>query len=955
MNTHSRKPSIIKSIITIVMIGVPVWFLGGNLPPVRSIAMLATIVASLFVIASALFRKDKEALRQLPFALWISVPLILGTIYAALQAYSADWNPIASSYPPATRLRLCELLLGIATFLLFSRLLIRPSQTSWFFGVVMVTGAAVAAFGLIQHAGWNGKLYWFYELIYGGQPFGPFVNGNNAGGFLLMCFAASNFFIASRIFRGSTIESNGVSRRKSRGIVKELTDFIVNALAQLDNRRLYVCGAMILIAAGIATSLSRGALVALAVSTITGWMLLFSNKRMVIALSTAVLLLGVAIALYTEGNSSALRPTTVGESLQSMTDVTKASSNRLAHWSVAWRMVQDHWLTGTGLGTYSISYPSYQQAHLTKIFLHAENQYLEALAEMGIFGLAMLLIAIGFFLRVTLQLIQETDAFSRAVGVSGLMALVSQMVAGALDFGLYQPANTILMAGMMGAVVGRKTWIEQTRPKDAVQAPAWGHVANQLIFACVLLATGWATWEYSAVDAQEKAARFIARFQPLRDAVRIKEMETLVGHSLRVRPDDAKNHLAMSQLKTLRYRIDASYELIKAAEEQREQLENAASESGDGTDASSTTTDAPESQSVTQMLREQLPDLSPVDQDAGLNVDIEDIAGDLIEPSTESQNQQPDAEEPSDAQTPAGESDSSTVSQVARSEPITIEQVWGSTSLNNLHRLTRAAQKFNPELFDEIVNSAPVKDHLSVAFEHAKKANELLPDEADLLMHVAHLAHLFDKDFSEEARITRAIERRPYGSGSLFTGGLLSLQSFRYDQGCGYWKRCLELTRTYDPQIIDFCRRELTVDQFLNKTLPEDPELLIRLARNYFRQPEDYVLKKIILDHTARVVAKSDLETTDKFHWQGIAAFEGLKFDEAIECFNKVLEARSDEVSTRVMLARALIAKKQYLEATEELKVCQLYSDCPIGLVQRLLNVANRNQARFLRNLKRKK
>jgi hypothetical protein len=68
-----------------------------------------------------------------------------------------------------------------------------------------------------------------------------------------------------------------------------------------------------------------------------------------------------------------------------------------------------------------------------------------------------------------------------------------------------------------------------------------------------------------------------------------------------------------------------------------------------------------------------------------------------------------------------------------------------------------------------------------------------------------------------------------------------------------------------------------------------------------------------------------------------------------------VLEARSDEVSTRVMLARALIAKKQYLEATEELKVCQLYSDCPIGLVQRLLNVANRNQARFLRNLKRKK
>ena len=267
-----------------------------------------------------------------------------------------------------------------------------------------------------------------------------------------MCFAASNFFIASKIFRGSAKQSSG-SRRKSRKFFKELSDFVVNALAQLDNRRLYVCGAMILIAAGIATSLSRGALVALAVMTITGWMMLFSNKRLVITLATAVLLLGVVIALYTEGSSSNLRYTTVAQSLQSMTDVEKATSNRLDHWSVAWRMIQDHWLTGTGLGTYALSYPPYQEWHLTKIFFHAENQYLEALAELGIFGLTMLLIAIGFFLRLTLKLIRETDAFSRAVGISGLMALVGQMVAGALDFGLYQPANTLLMAGMMLSLI----------------------------------------------------------------------------------------------------------------------------------------------------------------------------------------------------------------------------------------------------------------------------------------------------------------------------------------------------------------------------------------------------------------------------------------------------------------------------------------------------------------------
>jgi O-antigen ligase/tetratricopeptide (TPR) repeat protein len=952
MNTQTRKVSITGTIVAMVLIGLPVWFLGGNLPPVRTVALLFTALCSLLVFGLTAFRK--QDLGELPFALWIAISLSLGVTYAALQAFPAAWNPVASSYPAATRMRLCELLLGVSAYLLFSRLLVRPSQISWFFGVAMVTGASVAAFGLIQHAGWNGKLYWFYELIHGGQPFGPFVNGNNAGGFLLMCFAAANFFLASRIFRASDRQSV-FSRRKSKSFFRQLFDFFGNALAQLDNRQLYVCGAMILIAAGIATSLSRGALVALGVSTITGWMMLFSNKRLAIALSACVLLAGVAIALYTEGNSSDLRPTTVAESLQSMTDVTKSTSNRLDHWAVAWRLVEDNWKTGTGLGTYSLSYPPYQQRHLTKIFVHAENQYLEALAEMGVFGLAILLIVIGLFVKVSLELIRETDAFSRAVGVSGLMALVGQMIAGALDFGLYQPANTLLMAGMMGAVVGRKTWIQQTRPVDPAHAPQWSRFLNGLIFAGILLATTWAAWEYSAVDARVKAARFVDRFQPMRDATRIGEMEQLTRYALWVRPDDAKNHLAMSELKTLRYRIDASYELIKATEEA---LQETPANSVDTTQTAADSVDRRVVQSASQIIREQFLNASRLDSaatDESSEQPVNESSDDLPQQDGQSEaslaNRQND--ESSDPL-----SDSESVDELPAFDPsnpptVTIEDVWASTHLSALHRLARASQKFNPELFNEIVESEPVREHLSGAFEHVKRANELLPDDARILMRVAYLAHLFDDSFSESDQIARAIEKRPFGSASLFTGGMLSLQSFQYEQGCQYWNRCLKLTRKYDPQIMAFCRQELTVDQFLNKILPEDPELLIRLARNYFRQPEDYVLKRIILDHTSRVVAKSNLESTDKLRWQGVTAFEGLQFEKAIEYFNQVLEERSDEVSIRVLLARALIAEKRYLDATEELKVCQLYADCPIGLVQRLLNVANRNQARFLRKLKR--
>ena len=39
-------------------------------------------------------------------------------------------------------------------------------------------------FGILQHFTFNGKLYWFRELRYGGIPFGPYVNRNHFAGFV---------------------------------------------------------------------------------------------------------------------------------------------------------------------------------------------------------------------------------------------------------------------------------------------------------------------------------------------------------------------------------------------------------------------------------------------------------------------------------------------------------------------------------------------------------------------------------------------------------------------------------------------------------------------------------------------------------------------------------------------------------------------------------------------------
>src|ERR1700682_3078370 len=50
----------------------------------------------------------------------------------------------------------------------------------WF---VMIFGFVVSVFGILQHLTFNGELYWFREMHFGGIPFGPYVNRNHFAGF----------------------------------------------------------------------------------------------------------------------------------------------------------------------------------------------------------------------------------------------------------------------------------------------------------------------------------------------------------------------------------------------------------------------------------------------------------------------------------------------------------------------------------------------------------------------------------------------------------------------------------------------------------------------------------------------------------------------------------------------------------------------------------------------------
>ena len=555
------------------------WLLGGNLPPVRAVALGVTGLLLLGVVCLPSLVGSPTRI-----GLFMKLVLLAGIGYAGLQLVPS--MATYSSYPSASRARLCEVILGVGVFVAASSIFTNRKTIPYLFGVIAFNGVLLTFVGIAQTVSSSEKVLGIYELIQGGEPFGPFVNGNNAGGYLLMCFAASIFFLARRVFQSQTPNSSsstkGLGSYKKKNGLKQAARALGREFATLQTKHLYAYAAIALIGAGVFATLSRGASVAFMIAAVVAWMFVFRKSLLSFAVTAVVIGCGFGFLVWSEQNQ------VVTENLETLTDLGSASEQRLAHWGDALEAAQPTFALGSGLGTYAFNYPKFQTGHFNRWFKHAENQYLETLTELGFFGLGVLLLAIGITIYASVLLLKKPDSTTRAVGAVGLFAVISQVVAGALDFGLYQPANTVLMATLVGVVFAQHNWFWSARNLTQKKTSRLRSSIGWLIALLAMVGSAWATYEYSAVDARRAARRFGERFDPARDKDKIGFYESLLGFALKVRPDDSEAHYQMALNKILQYRMVAAEAMLVPLEESefangslspeeiKQQMENAA-------------------------------------------------------------------------------------------------------------------------------------------------------------------------------------------------------------------------------------------------------------------------------------------------------------------------------------------------------------------------------------------
>jgi O-antigen ligase/tetratricopeptide (TPR) repeat protein len=379
--------------------------------------------------------------------------------------------------PQATWEQLQMLLIAAAGMLLGCRLFRSRRDMVVLLTSITLNGVALTFFGWIQRMTDDGThLYWTIDLTLGGAPFGPFVCRNNAAGYLLMCLAAAIGLLGLVLEKRKTV---GPHQMVSREIPpwRQLQLHGLYFLAELTAVKLSVILAIVLIGTGILSTLSRGGVVALFAGAILTFVFYGMARK---PKHTGFILMPILVLVFALSSWIGFGDQLIKRFEKTNTVDVSQIDVRVTHWSDTWPAIHEMGWFGSGLGSYRDVHRLFRQDRETKIFEYAENQYFQALLEAGWPGLILLLAALGIvWSSVMLLLYRGSSASTISLGSAGVFLLVSVGIASFFDFGLYIPANMLLMSVMVGflsyhaqALAGRlkkQTWLRFQTPNVVVQ------------------------------------------------------------------------------------------------------------------------------------------------------------------------------------------------------------------------------------------------------------------------------------------------------------------------------------------------------------------------------------------------------------------------------------------------------------------------------------------------------
>jgi O-antigen ligase len=338
----------------------------------------------------------------------VVIPPLLPPLLALVLLVFVQWAVHHTELAYGTRTEL-QLLLADAVLLFLTAQAFRTiedwKQFAWF---AMFCGFLVCTFGILQHLTFNGRIYWFREMRFGGIPFGPYVNRNHFAAFaeLLIPMALVPLLL---------------------GKVRRERFFVVLLFSVLQ------IGALLLAA-------SRGGIVSFAVeiAVLAVWLALRRPHGKQLLAGGAILALVLLLVSW-------IGVRQITQRFAAMQSLEISQNKRVSMARDTWRIYLDHPVLGTGLGTLEAVFPPYDRLYDGKIVNHSHNDYLEALAETGTLGGLCCAWFLGvLFAQAFPRARPAQRSFISILQFSALLGCVGFLVHSLVDFNLHIPANAML-------------------------------------------------------------------------------------------------------------------------------------------------------------------------------------------------------------------------------------------------------------------------------------------------------------------------------------------------------------------------------------------------------------------------------------------------------------------------------------------------------------------------------
>jgi O-antigen ligase len=256
------------------------------------------------------------------------------------------------------------------------------------------------------------------------EPYGPFINRNHMGTWLVMALPLVIGYVFARADR--------LTRERSPA-------------AGIDAPMFWLVGAACAMFAAAIVSLSRSAAVGIAAAGVFGAAMAIQRRGPAARWVLAGSVVSVAIVLSI--------PKTVELADRFQDSKTTATWARPQIWRETLPIVHDFALTGTGLGSFATAMLVYQRSDRTLFFNQAHNQYLQLAAEGGVLLLLPLSVAAAAFAAAVhrgLAADRSSMFWIRAGASAGVIGVLTQSL---WETGLRLPANGLLFAVLCAIAV----------------------------------------------------------------------------------------------------------------------------------------------------------------------------------------------------------------------------------------------------------------------------------------------------------------------------------------------------------------------------------------------------------------------------------------------------------------------------------------------------------------------